>query len=258
MRLTRISLGLVVAVLFAVLVVRNVDLAEVVQTAKRLPFFVLAASLALVVAGYSMRAWRWQIMLGGTGVEASYQQASSVFFAAFALNNLLPLRAGDVYRCIAAARFEKGAIAQSLATILTERMLDLAALTVLLSVVFLLFLDADLSLISIPIAGTLLLGFLLLGLLIAFPDKFRRVSVGTLALGFDRLPILVRAGAWMEKFTKAIENTLSKEILPIVVTLTVLAWSLELAVFVLVGSALSGELLVLGGIGAGALGPWRR
>ena len=64
-------------------------------------------------------------MLDGAGVKAGYRQASSIFFVGFALNNVLPLRAGDIYRCVAASRFPDGTIAKSLATLLTERLLDL-------------------------------------------------------------------------------------------------------------------------------------
>ena len=64
------------------------------------PCYVLAASVGLVIAGYAVRAWRWQLMLRGAGVNATYRQAAPIFFASFALNNVLPLRAGDLYRCV--------------------------------------------------------------------------------------------------------------------------------------------------------------
>ena len=130
MRTVRIGIGLSLAALLMVLLVRNVDLHEAARTAMLVPLQILAASVALVLAGYSLRAWRWRLMLEGTGVEVTYGTAASIFFAAFALNNVLPLRAGDIYRCVAASRFQDGTIAKSLATLLAERLLDLAALTV--------------------------------------------------------------------------------------------------------------------------------
>ena len=82
-------------------------------------------------------------------MEASYRQAAPIFFAAFALNNVLPLRVGDVYRCVIGARFRDATIAKSLASLLTERVLDLVALTVLLSILLLFFRQAGLELISL-------------------------------------------------------------------------------------------------------------
>ena len=105
MRTTRIWIGFALAVIFAVLLVRNVDVGAALEAASSVPLPLLAVSVALVFAGYSARAWRWQLLLGGSGVESGYAQASAAFFASFALNNLLPLRAGDIYRCVAASRF---------------------------------------------------------------------------------------------------------------------------------------------------------
>jgi uncharacterized membrane protein YbhN (UPF0104 family) len=124
MRIARIGIGFALAVIFAVLLVRNVNVGAALQDASSVPLSLLAVSVGLVLAGYSARAWRWQLLLAGSGVETGYAQASTAFFASFALNNLLPLRAGDIYRCVAASRFRYGSIAKSLATLVTERLLD--------------------------------------------------------------------------------------------------------------------------------------
>ena len=71
---------------------------------------------------------------------------------------------------------------------------------------------------------------------------------------FDDVPIMVKAAAWFDKFGVAIEGTLSRSAVPMILALTALAWTLELGVFVLVGSTLSGGLLLSGGLGAGVLG----
>ena len=253
MRIARIGIGLSVATLLTVLLVRNVDLDEAVRTATLVPLQTLAASMALVLAGYSVRAWRWQLMLEGAGVEVAYGKAASVFFAAFALNNVLPLRAGDVYRCVAASRLQDGTIAKSLATLLAERLLDLAALTVLLSILLLYFRGTSLKLISLPIAIVLALAVLVLGLLIAFPTAARRL-VNRVASRFEVFPFVAKVAAWFDRFGMAIEATLAPSALPSVVTLTALAWTLELGVFVLIGSTLGGVLLLSGGLGAGVVG----
>ena len=126
----RIGGGLALAILFAVLLVRNVDLGQVVLAASRLSMYVLVASAGLVIAGYAVRACRWQLMLRGAGVNATYRQAAPIFFASFALNNVVPLRAGDLYRCVSTFQLPAGTMAKSLGTLLTERLLDLGALIV--------------------------------------------------------------------------------------------------------------------------------
>ena len=252
-RIVRIGIGFVVAIVFAVLLVRDVDLSEALHAAKRVPLHVIAVSVVFVLAGYSVRAWRWRLMLAGAGVEAGYSQAASTFFAAFALNNLLPLRAGDIYRCVKASRFHDGTIAKSLATLLTERLLDLAALAVALGILLRFFSQASLELISLPIAAVLILGVIVLMGLIAFPAA-ARLLVHAVARGLDGVPIVMRVAAWIERLTVAIEGTLSRKTVPMILSLTALAWLLELSSFVLIGSAVSGGLLLVGGFGAGVLG----
>ena len=96
----------------------------------------------------------------------------------------------------------------------------------------------------------------MLGSLIAFPVAARR-SVNDVVHGLERFPIFVKVAAWIERFSVAIEGTLSRDGLAMILGITALAWSLELGVFVLVGSALDGELRLSGGLSAGALGTWR-
>ena len=159
------------------------------------PCRLFGARLALAAHAREARAWRPPTV-----------KAASTFFAAFALNNVLPLRAGDIYRCVAASRFPDGTIAKSLATLLTERLLDLAALTVCpersrCSS----FPTRASNSISLPIAAILMLGVFVLGLLIAFPVAARRL-VNAVARGFEDVPIrgqgggMVRRGsAWRSK-----------------------------------------------------------
>jgi len=249
----RIGGGLALAILFAALLIRNVDLGQVVQAATRLSVYVLAASAALVIAGYAVRARRWQLMLRGAGVNATYRQAAPIFFASFALNNVLPLRAGDLYRCVSTLQLPAGTMAKSLGTLLTERLLDLGALIVLLSALSLFLPQARLELISIPIAALLIVALVLIAALIIFPVATWQLVETGLLQRFTRFPAVANVATWMRAFTAAVQGTLSDQVRVSVVVLTFAAWSLELGIFVLVGSALSGELLLFGGLGAGLL-----
>ena len=250
----RIAVGFGVAVVFTVLLVRNVDLREAARVALAIGPNALAASVVLVLAGYSVRAWRWRLMLGGAGMGATYRQAAPIFFAAFALNTVLPLRAGDIYRCVSAARLPGGTIARSLAALATERVLDLVALTVLLSVLLLGFPDALLASLSLPLAGGLIAGLVLLAALVTFPVATWQLVEGAIVHGFGRSGIVTRATTWIRALTEAIEGTLSGGARLKVIGLTVVAWSLELGAFVLIGSVLSGSFVLIGGLYAGVLG----
>jgi hypothetical protein len=255
MRIARIGIGLALATLFAALLAWSVDLREAARAASLVSAKVLVMAVLLVMVGYSVRAWRWKLMLGGADVEATYPQASSIFFGAFALNNLLPLRAGDVYRCVAAARLPEGTIAKSLAALLTERLLDLGFFAISLGVPIVFFPNPSLELISFPIGVVLIAGLLLIGILLTFPSATRRLVETLFPHSSDRLRIVSRARDWLLELVAAIEGTLAGSALRLrVIGATALSWSLELGVFVLVGSAVNRHLSVTGGLAAGILG----
>jgi len=250
----RIGIGFAIAILFMLLLVRNVDLGEAARVATFLGPNILAVSVGLVLAGYSVRAWRWKLLLRGVGVSTNYRKAAPIFFASFALNNVLPLRAGDVYRCVSASRLPDGTITKSLATLFTERLLDLGALTVLLGALLLFFPNGSIALVSLPIAALLIVGFLLLVLLIGFPVATRQSVEALLVRGLPRTHLVAKVAKWIITLTAAIEATLSGRSRSKVIGLTILAWLFELGVFAMIGSALSDDVLLSGGLYAGVLG----
>jgi uncharacterized protein (TIRG00374 family) len=250
----RIGLGIGVAVLFALLLVRNVDLRQAARDLLSLGPASIAASVALVLAGYSARAWRWQIMLRGAGVDASYRQVAPIFFAGFALNNVLPLRAGDLYRCVSTARLPDGTIAKSLAALITERLLDLAGLTFLLCVLVLLVPEANLAALSVPIAAVLVAGLILTLLLVLSPFATWRTMETLFDRWLARYRLTARAARWIRSLAQAAEGTLSGGSRWPAIGLTGLAWLLELGVFIVIGSYLQADLMLAGGLYAGTIG----
>ena len=254
MPMLRIGLGIGISVLFALLLVRNVDLRQAAHDLLSLGPATIAACVALVLAGYSARAWRWQIMLRGAGVDASYRQVAPIFFAGFALNNVLPLRAGDFYRCVSTARLPDGTIAKSLAALVTERMLDLAGLILLLCVLVLLIPEADLAALSVPISIVLIAGLVLILLVILSPVATWRRLETWLGGWMARSRFTAKAARWFRSLASAAEGTLSGGSRWPAIGLTGLAWLLELGVFIVIGSHLSGDLVLAGGLYAGTVG----
>lgn len=88
----------------------------------------LVLALAMTVATYVLRAWRWQYLLRPIGV-ARFRNAFRTTVIGFAANGMLP-RAGEVLRPYLLARREGLSVPSAFATIILERLLDL--LTVLL------------------------------------------------------------------------------------------------------------------------------
>ncbi|MGH2899230.1 MAG: lysylphosphatidylglycerol synthase transmembrane domain-containing protein, partial [Solirubrobacteraceae bacterium] len=105
------------------------------QPAPRLPS--RAADLALVLLALctyaaitTARAWRWYRILRGAAVESSFGSTLELVVIGYMGNTVLPLRGGEVLRVLLLARASGAGYPRAIGTIVPERLLDLAALTV--------------------------------------------------------------------------------------------------------------------------------
>ncbi len=92
------------------------------------------AALMVLGADYCLRLLRWQRMLRRAGSPIDWRKCARPFFIGFALNNLLPLRAGDIARVVGFRETIGLSGARILATLVAERLLDLLVLLAMLSI----------------------------------------------------------------------------------------------------------------------------
>ena len=210
MSAVRMALGFAVAILFAVLLVRNVDLAEALGSALKIGPKILAAAMLLVLLGYLVRAWRWLLMLGGAGVSATYWQAAPIFFASFALNNVLPLRVGDIYRCWSATILQHATLTKAIASLLTERVLDLMSLAGLLGFLSLVFPRANLLSLWWPLALRTNRGACITHRVYFFSAAHLAIYRGRSFLPPDPSGPVAKVALWIRNLADAIDGTLSK------------------------------------------------
>jgi len=93
-----------------------------------------AAGVGLILAGYTVRLFRWRAMLSAIGVRPALPQLVTPFLGSFALNNVLPLRAGDAFRVVGFTRSLRARSSHVLATLVVERILDFCSLLTFLAV----------------------------------------------------------------------------------------------------------------------------
>lgn len=255
LRVARIVVGLVLAIAFFWLLFREVDLAGAWRAATTLGVATLAVALALVAGAYTLRALRWWRLLAGTGMTVGFGAAAWLFVTSFGLNNVLPLRAGDVFRCIVAAALPTGSMSAALATLLVERLLDLGILLVLLLFALQAFPIPGLAPLLDPISGLLSLAVVVFLATVAFPSAMRRiVDAGLRRLALDPEGKAFAIGRWLRSFASAIESCLAGRQRAPVVALTATAWALEIGVFITIGSALTQTPVLAGGLYGGTLG----
>ncbi|HZY17330.1 MAG TPA: lysylphosphatidylglycerol synthase transmembrane domain-containing protein [Ramlibacter sp.] len=133
--MTAARVKLVVSVLVSLFALRlllsGVDLPALLLAWSRMTAPGLLLALALLAAGYALRVARWWWMLLAFEPRLRWRDCATPFLASIALNNVLPLRAGDAVRAFAFRDALRLPPATLLGSVLLERLLDLAMLLVL-------------------------------------------------------------------------------------------------------------------------------
>lgn len=174
-RAIRIGLGMLVAGACLWLLGRSVHLDSFMHALRSIePPWVWAALLAFG-AGYGCRIERWRQMLKHENPGLRWLQCAGPFFAGYATNNLLPLRAGDVLRALAFTRVLGATSGAVVASLFVERLLDLLLVIVLLGAALACFGATGASLRA---PGILVLGMAagVIVLALLFPTAIGRVA----------------------------------------------------------------------------------
>lgn len=128
---SRVRTVLILAITLALLAFffRDVNFAEVWAETRRANPWLLAAAVLITGLTYALRAWRWQSLLAPIG-PTHFSTAFRTTVIGFAMSFLVP-RAGEVIRPYLLARREGLRPAATFATIILERLLDLATVLLL-------------------------------------------------------------------------------------------------------------------------------
>ncbi len=162
------ALAVVTAVVFLWLSFSGTDMAGILahsQDVKLIPVFFILVS---VLVGTFLRSYRWTLLLAPlrTGSEKPVGQFNAFYavLMGYAVNIVLP-RGGEVVRLLSICKTERLPWAGVLATMLIDRMLDVAVLAILLGLT-LLFLPGEVMRImpGLVTGGLVLLAAALLGL----------------------------------------------------------------------------------------------
>jgi uncharacterized protein (TIRG00374 family) len=133
-RSLRLATGLVLTMVFAWLVFRQIGI-DALQTAFRgARPACLVAALAAFALGYACRIQRWRLMLTRDNPALRWRDCAPPLMGAVAMNNLLPFRAGDAIRAFAFNDRLGTTVATSIAALLVERLLDLLMVVILLGI----------------------------------------------------------------------------------------------------------------------------
>ncbi|HKP17236.1 MAG TPA: lysylphosphatidylglycerol synthase transmembrane domain-containing protein [Gaiellaceae bacterium] len=123
--------GFVVSAAFTYLAIRNVHPDRVWRGLRESNYWWVAPSVGLLAVSLALRAWRWQFLFGAATRPPYLPVLSAAILGQF-FNNVLPARAGEAARVISLNRSTRVSRAETVATVVVERLYDVLVLLVLL------------------------------------------------------------------------------------------------------------------------------
>ncbi|TMC20577.1 MAG: flippase-like domain-containing protein [Chloroflexi bacterium] len=167
---TKLTLGLAIGIALLVLVGKIVDIPTTMQILRKNLTTPQGISWALLsgvafLAAFSIRGVRWKLFLNPIG-NISTLKAIQLFLVGVFLNFLLPVRGGEVAKCLMLKRVADIPISQSIPTVAMDKALDLLPALVIMALVPVLGVQMDIKLwLVLGLVGALLvclIGFIAL------------------------------------------------------------------------------------------------
>ena len=225
----RLALAVAVTGVFVWLLAREFRWSEVRALYLGVSWFWLALAVASVAAGYAARIARWCRLLRPLQSALRWRDCAGPLLAGFAVNNLLPLRAGDVLRAAAFSERLGVTVGVTTASLVIERVLDAAMLLVVLALaIWWWSVPSALEIFEIRTAGSSLdLAWMILALM-------PLIAIGLLWLWLRSARLRAEVASALAAVREAGQT------LPMLAGWTILVWCCEGAAFWFAALALDG------------------
>jgi hypothetical protein len=191
-RSLQIIVTLVLSALALYAALHGVNFTDVGAALQQVHWGWLLLTLALILLTLVVRAQRWRILLGR---KLSWRDTFGLINIGYLVSGVLPMRAGDPARAVAAATRGPVSVIAALSTVVVERVLDMFLIVILLvgTLPFVPGLRAYLAggqlggsfsyQLIIGLSGVLALGLLVIFFLVAlFPQKIEALAQRALAM----------------------------------------------------------------------------
>jgi len=236
-------IGLLISVGAFWLILKDVNLGQVIDILKKADFFFLAAAFFVTFGSYVLRSMRWPILFRQN--PPSFADSFRCLIVGFFMNNILPARIGELVRAHLGGAATKQSRSYVLATIALERLADGIVISLLFALVFTYGAADD----EVEKAGVLFYVvylFFFAGLMTAVLLALRhRVfalleRIGQIMPGHLTKYTLVRA----HRFVEGLEPLLQAKKMFWISIWSIAVWAVELFVYYLVAQAYDNPLSI--------------
>lgn len=201
-------------------------------------------AVAIYFVGIWLRAVRWRLLMAPFA-DVSSQRLFRIILIGFAINNVLPLRLGELVRTFLLRQSHGVPIASTLATVLIERLLDVFALCGILTVVLLVGEPKGLLLAAAGTSATIAAGGLV-GLLVVLIVP-RRLLEQLFTVGIALATrIHRRLGDLASSIVDGLRVLEDGRAVLAIVPLSILCWTAELGLYFFLAVSLEMNVGLLG------------
>ena len=120
----KIILGCLVSLTLIYLCIRNIDLKQSVSLLKNADISLIIVGVIIYICSYIVRGFRWDYILVPLKKMKLFKSFYYLVFGFF-MNNILPLRLGEIVRAVVAGKKLKISRSGVFATIVVERLMDI-------------------------------------------------------------------------------------------------------------------------------------
>lgn len=231
----RVIAGLLISAAFLYATFRTIPLQLVFKTLVDCHPAWIGFALGCIAFAFFVKIFRWTAMLRNLGADVGISETAPPLLGAVALNNVFPLRAGDVVRVFSFKHYTGVPTSGQISTLALERLMDILSLCsilfVALSVPSALRLDRDML---IALRILLICAVVAVAIFISTPHAARPF----IRLVNRRFASLGRFADAVERFGEDVEALSKPGFLLRIFALSVVAWLGEGAAFLAVGKAI--------------------
>lgn len=232
---------LIVAVLFYLLF-RKLDFELFRKYLSEGNKFLILCGVLVYLSSFAVRALRWKVLLRHIG-NFKVRELAPVIVAGYAVNNVLPVRIGEIVRAAIAGKIFRISIPSAFASVFVERVFDGLTIALILSATLFFYPFQD-NMKILALAASLFFAILFVfALSAAFSSKplefvvfLRRKSPKILSVFFD----------FSEKFLKGAASLDSWKKIVATFVLSMCVWAFELAVYLLISAAFGVKIPFVG------------
>jgi uncharacterized protein (TIRG00374 family) len=213
--LRKITVSVLIAGLVFTALALYGDVQELGTTVQAFSGAAFALALALAACNYALRVVRWQYYLRRLGIVLPWGESTAVFLSGFVLS-VTPGKVGEVFKSLLLLETHGTPITRTAPIVVAERLTDLIALVLLVSLGATAFAHGT----AVALSSSVLVGF------VFAVCTYKPLGYALLALA-DKLPLLARLSHRLKEAYDALLETTRPVPMLVGTALAFVAWGLE-------------------------------